>query len=222
MIVTQRGGTVLGFIVGVVVGLGLALAVAVYVMRVPVPFVDRGVVRKAEPEPPKAPNWNPNAPLAGRAGAITPAAPASAADPSQASPAPAAAPVTPPAAPPAAEAAARKDKETTPRESASPPAAKPAPGGDPIGELARERGAAAEPFSYFVQAGAFRSAEEAEAQRAKLGLQGIEAKVSEREQAGRTVYRVRVGPFDTRDAAERLKQRLDAGGFDAAIVRVQR
>jgi len=51
---------------------------------------------------------------------------------------------------------------------------------------------------------------------------GVEARVSEREQAGRTVYRVRVGPLQNRDAADRVKQRLDGEGFDAALVRVQK
>jgi len=50
----------------------------------------------------------------------------------------------------------------------------------------------------------------------------VEARVSEREQAGRTVYRVRVGPFDQRDAAERLKDKLEGNGVEAALVRVQR
>jgi cell division protein FtsN len=46
--------------------------------------------------------------------------------------------------------------------------------------------------------------------------------VSEREQSGRTVYRVRVGPFDKRDEAERTKEKLDASGLETALVRVQR
>ena len=41
----QLGGTLIGFVIGLLVGLGLALAVAVYVTKVPVPFVDRGVSR---------------------------------------------------------------------------------------------------------------------------------------------------------------------------------
>jgi cell division protein FtsN len=73
-----------------------------------------------------------------------------------------------------------------------------------------------------VQAGAFRTPEDAEAQRAKLSLMGIEAKVSEREQSGRQVYRVRVGPFNSKDDADRQKDKLDSGGFDTALVRVQR
>ena len=79
-----------------------------------------------------------------------------------------------------------------------------------------------DPFVYFVQAGAFRTNDDAEAQRAKLSLMGVEAKVTEREQAGRTVFRVRAGPFNKKDDADRLKDRLDGGGFDSALVRVQR
>ena len=79
-----------------------------------------------------------------------------------------------------------------------------------------------DPFLYFVQAGAFRSNDDAEAQRAKLSLMGVEARVTEREQAGRTVYRVRSGPFNRKEEADRLKDRLDGGGFESALVRVQR
>jgi cell division protein FtsN len=110
---------------------------------------------------------------------------------------------------------------------------------DPIGDLARARSGsgntasgdtqvaaansnAPDPFIYFVQAGAYRSTEDAEAQRAKLSLMGVEAKVTEREQAGRTVYRVRAGPFNKKDDADRLKDRLDSGGLETALVRVQR
>jgi len=75
---------------------------------------------------------------------------------------------------------------------------------------------------YFVQAGAFRSTEDAETQRAKLSLMGVESRVTEREQAGRTVYRVRAGPFNRKEDADRLKERLDVGGLESALVRVQR
>jgi hypothetical protein len=66
---------------------------------------------------------------------------------------------------------------------------------------------------YFVQAGAFRTTDDAEAQRAKLSLMGVEAKVTEREQAGRTVYRVRAGPFNKKDDADRLKDRSTAAAW---------
>jgi cell division protein FtsN len=104
-----------------------------------------------------------------------------------------------------------------------------APGSaDPINDLmkskaeAKSPNVAAEPFIYFVQAGAFRTPEDAEAQRARLSLQGIDAKVTEREQAGRTVYRVRSGPFNKEEDADKVKDKLSATGLDAALVRVQR
>lgn len=191
----QRGGTILGFIIGVVVGLGAALAVAVYVTKVPVPFVNKGQNHSPEQdaaEAKKNKDWDPNAPLYGK----NPAKPAATA------PAPA-------ASAPAAPAAAKTET-------------KPAVTADPLGDLAKAKTAAADPFSYFVQAGAFRTPEDAESQRAKLSLAGVEAKVSEREQSGRMVYRVRVGPFDKRDEAERTKDKLDGAGYETALVRVQR
>ena len=79
-----------------------------------------------------------------------------------------------------------------------------------------------DPFSYFVQAGAFARTEDAEQQRARIGLLGVESKVTEREQGGRTVYRVRVGPFDRKDDADGAKQKLSEAGVDSALVRVQK
>ncbi len=73
-----------------------------------------------------------------------------------------------------------------------------------------------------MQAGAFRTQPDADAQRAKLAMLGWEARVSEREQNGRTVFRVRVGPFGKRDDAEPLKEKLDGAGVESALVRVQR
>ena len=61
-----------------------------------------------------------------------------------------------------------------------------------------------------------------EPMRAKLAMLGWEARVSEREQNGRTVYRVRVGPFSKRDDAEQLKEKLEGAGVESAMVRVQR
>jgi len=213
----QRGGTFLGIIIGVVIGLGAALAVAIYVTKVPVPFLNKSQPRKADQDAAEAlknKDWDPNAPLYGKNPARTTAPEANPAQPA-------------PAAVPEASAARQA------RSSASAPAAaasasrsegKSATSSDPLGDLARSRsaGATADPFSYFVQAGAFRTPEDAEAQRAKLGLMGVEAKVTEREQSGRTVYRVRVGPFDTKDAADRVKERIDGGGMESALVRVQR
>jgi cell division protein FtsN len=205
----QRGGTILGFIIGVVVGLGAALAVAVYVTKVPIPFINKGQSRSADQdaaESQKNKNWDPNAPLYGKNPA-KPAEPANSekqagTDTSGAAPVPA-----PPSAPVA------KSTEL-----------KPAVSADPLGDLAQARaaGAVAEPFSYFVQIGAFRTAEDAESQRARLSLGGVQAKVSEREQSGRVVFRVRVGPFGKKEEADQAKEKIDAAGYETALVRVAR
>ena len=74
----QRGGTFLGLIIGVVIGLGAALAVAVYVTKVPVPFVNKGQTRSADQdaaEAKKNKGWDPNAPMYGKQG-VKPALPA--------------------------------------------------------------------------------------------------------------------------------------------------
>ena len=219
----QTGGTIIGFIVGVIVGLGAALAVAVYVTKVPVPFLNKGNGRGADmdaAESQKNKNWDPNAPLYGKNPARS-ATPAAATTPATTTPAvagvasaPASGNVaTAPAAPkPVASKAEAAKVETK-------------PGADPLGDLAVAKAAAkgnVDPFDYFVQAGAFRTQSDADAQRAKLAMLGWEARVSEREQNGRPVFRVRVGPFSKRDDAEQLKDKLVAAGVDSALVRVQR
>lgn len=212
-----RSAAMVGFIVGVLVGLGAALAVAVFVTKVPVPFTNKAHSRNPTQEAAEAErnkDWDPNAALQGK---------------NQSRPAPAAATTPSPAGP---TTAGRTDT-------------KPAASADPLGDLARLRASATppvvapavvttapppakplapgvDPFSYFVQAGAFRTAEDAEAQRAKLSLLGLESRVTEREQSGRTVFRVRVGPFDRKEDADRSKERLDSNGFETALVRVQR
>ena len=215
----QTGGTIVGFIVGVIVGLGAALAVAVYVTKVPVPFLNKGNGRGVDmdaAETQKNKNWDPNSPLYGK----NPARPA-------APPAVAASAPTPAAPDARAVASAPAPKPAASKPAASKPEAKAEtkPGADPLGDLAVAKAAAKgnlDPFDYFVQAGAFRTQADADAQRAKLAMLGWEARVSEREQNGRAVFRVRVGPFTKRDDAEQLKEKLDGAGLESALVRVQR
>jgi cell division protein FtsN len=215
----QRGGTFLGFIIGVVVGLACALAVAVYVTKVPVPFMNKGQTRSADQdleEAKKNKDWDPNAPLYGK----NPVKP-----PQPAVSAPVAVPGVAPAAAPSSAAAAKPDaKADSKAADAKKTETKAAASADPIGELAKAKTAAAEgePFVYWVQVGAYRTQEDAESQRAKLSLSGIETKISEREQSGRTVFRVRVGPFDKKEEGEKTKDKLDKAGLETALVRVQR
>ena len=228
---SQRGGTLLGFVLGLVIGLIIALGVAMYVTKVPMPFSNKNQSRSADQdavEAEKNKDWNPNGAIQSKP--VTPEVPADAAaanpaaatagvpNPGAGAPAPA---VT---ADPLADLAKKQNPNSAPvastpaapapAASAPPPAATPQP--------ANKAPATNDPFTYFVQAGAFKSAADADAQKAKLSMMGIEAKVSEREQAGRAIFRVRSGPFDDKDQAEKIKARLDASGMDAALVRVQR
>jgi len=192
---TQRGGFLVGLVVGLLIGLAAALAVALYVTKVPLPFINKVPQRTAEQdaaEVERNKNWDPNAALGSKA----PAKPAATggAPPPVLPPAPSPAPVTAAAPPPAASVAS------------APKPARPGAGG----------------LIFFAQAGAFTRADDAEAQRAKLALLGLDARITEREQAGRTVYRVRIGPFEARAQADAAIEKLQAAGVDSTLVRVER
>ena len=203
----EKGGFGLGLIVGLLLGLAVALGVALYVNKAPVPFVNKLPQRTAEQDSEEArrnQNWDPNAPLGGKAArqaASGVVSPPPAAQAQVLAPTPAPAPVA------AADAHTPK-AEAKPAASATAPTPAAAGGTDP--------------FIYFVQAGAYTRQEDAEQQRAKLALAGFVTKVTEKEQSGRTIYRVRSGPFETRDEADAQQQKLQADGIEANLVRVQR
>ena len=219
----QRGGTLFGFILGALAGLGVALALAVYITKVPMPFMSKTPNRTAEDaaaEAKKNRDWDPNAALSGK--------PAVKEAPAGVDPAVApAAPVAPGAPTPSADpvgdlAKAKTDAAAKPAAPVGTAAAPAAPSAPSATSAPATSAAAGDPFNYFVQAGAFRTPEDAEQQRIKLSLMGLPARVSEREQSGRIVYRVRLGPFDKKDDADKVKVRLDTGGLEATLVRVQK
>ncbi len=247
--VKQRGGTFLGLLIGVLLGLGLALAVAVLVTKGSANFSNKANVRTPEQdaeETQRNKTWDPNAPLYGKnpvkpnsaaSGAIG-AEPAASAVAAKAIPTAASAAVSPGASAPVAKAAASKASIAKASASAASALDKPAKtaSDDPIGDIAKAAGAAGganpgvapstaagpDPFVYFVQAGAFRTEDDAQAQRGRLQLMGIETKVTEREQAGRTVFRVRVGPLQQKSDANAMKERLEGSGVESQVVMVQR
>lgn len=212
----QRGGFVIGLVVGLLIGLALALGVALYVTKAPNPFVNKVQARTpgqdaAEVE--RNRNWDPNSALAGK----NPASAAAVASAPTVAPPIAAVPpvlVPPTVVDPGSPNAARgaRPAAATASGAATTVATRP-----PVPLLP-----GADPFQYFVQAGAYARSEDAEQQRARLAIIGIESKLTEREQGGRTVYRVRVGPFDKKEAADAAKDKLAEGGVDAALVRVQK
>lgn len=233
----QRGGTILGVIIGVVAGLGVALLVAVYVTKVPVPFFNKGQTRSADQdaaEAQKNKDWDPNSALYGK-NPVRPASPvlpedAPTATDGSATPEPTSAPVLEPAPPATVEPPAPRVTRDTGVASVQAPSPalrgepKPALSADPLGDLAKARtdGASSDPFIYFVQVGAYRSLDDAESQRARLSLSGVQAKVTGAGDSERSVYRVRVGPFAQKEDAEKARERLNATGMATALVRVQR
>jgi cell division protein FtsN len=220
------------------VGLAIALTVAIYVTKVPVPFVQK-VTPAATPNPEeeakKNSTWDPNSPMYGKnpAGSKPVATPDGDANVNPNTPPPSVLPPSATAKPPKQPdagsspsdpsdpigqiakatqspakpkpSAAPKDTQNSPTSQAEPPVAKP---GDP--------------WIYMLQAGAFRDQTQADAQRAKLALNGFDAKITEREQAGSPIYRVRMGPYNTLDDVNKAKAKLEAQGIEGATVRVPR
>ena len=210
---SQRGGTFLGFIMGLVLGLGLSLAVAIYVTKVPTPFSNKNQPRSSEQdsaETQKNKDWNPNTVFQPRAPAEVPASPT--------------------ASPSATDKSAEKPAEKTATDA---PKTEPRPAvtADPLGDLAKSKSGlstpatasnVADPFDYVIQVGAYRTLADADAQKAKLAMMGLDAKVSERDQGGRTVFRVRLGPYDDKVAAEKVRTKLEGNSIENTLVRVQR
>ena len=215
-----RGGTLLGFLLGLLVGVGASLAVAVYVTKMPIPLVDRGVQRKPaqpETESQRLQQWNPNAGLSSARSSTAPSA-TTAKDTA----ANGAASNTPAPDPIAELIQQRTGNAPVPAPVPSTPARSAAADAAPKPASPAASGNVSDPFLYFVQVGAFRNAEEAETQRAQLALQGFDARISEREQNGERVWRVRLGPFDSQNQAQAMQERLRGARFETALVRVQR
>jgi cell division protein FtsN len=207
---SQKGGFVLGLIVGLLVGLAVALGVALYITKVPIPFINKVPQRTAEQDAAEAErnrNWDPNSALAGR----NPAPGTSASGVVTGTEPPVRPAVAPAIEPPAPAVSASLPRTARAAASGAAPRASQA-------TAALTSGA----FTYFVQAGAYSRSEDAEQQRAKLAMLGLDSRLTEREQGGKMVYRVRVGPFDRREDAESTKEKLTDSGVDAALVAVQK
>ena len=222
---SQRGGFFLGMIVGLLVGLAIALAVALYVTKVPLPFVDKVPQRTAEQDAAEAEhnkNWDPNSPLYGNNPAKPKAVPKPAPEEVVSEPASAPEAAAAPSAPaPVASAASKPAKPAKAASAASAASSARDPASILSGQGVSTNGAS-DSLNYYVQAGAYSSSEEAEQQRAKISMMGLEGRISEREVNGRTMYRVRLGPFSQKDMAEQARVTLSGGGVESALVRVQK
>lgn len=74
---------------------------------------------------------------------------------------------------------------------------------------------------YILQAGAFGASGDAEAVKAKIALLGLSARVESAAINGKTVYRVRMGPYGTASELAEAKRKLGSGGLPALAIKVK-
>ncbi|WP_202845144.1 SPOR domain-containing protein [Luteimonas saliphila] len=72
---------------------------------------------------------------------------------------------------------------------------------------------------YILQAGSFGASGDAEALKARIALLGLSARVESGVANGKTVYRVRMGPYGTATELAEAKQKLGNGGLPALAIR---
>jgi cell division protein FtsN len=74
---------------------------------------------------------------------------------------------------------------------------------------------------FLLQAGAFKSPDDADAMRARLALLGFDSKIFPREQGGTTLYRVRLGPYGNLDDVNRIRKAMAENGIDVQLIRLK-
>jgi cell division protein FtsN len=204
----------LGMIIGLLLGVVISLAVALWLNRLSNPFVEKG--KMAEPTPKIAPAQPPPPAEAAKA-AEQAARGAKAAEEAKAAK----------GAPKAAERPrfefyqilpGDKDAEARAVPKAPPPAPAPASPPKPGSSPASPKPHGGE--VYWLQAGAFSEEKEADNLKAKIAFTGLEATVRAVTIPDKgTLYRVRLGPYQNLDDANRNKAVLSQNGVGAAIIR---
>jgi cell division protein FtsN len=203
----------LGMIIGLLLGVVISLAVALWLNRLSNPFVEKGrapePVSKMAPAQPQAPAEAARAAEKAAKGAV----------PSPATPDKTAATKTPDRPRFEFYRILPGDREVTDKEAAAPKAASPQA---PLAK-AGSSPSAPKPHSgevYWLQAGAFNEEREADNLKAKIALTGLEASVRPVSIPDKgTLYRVRLGPYQSLDDANRIKGALSQNGVGAAIIR---
>ena len=214
---TQPRGMFSGIVIGLILGLAAAVAVALYVTKAPKPFMDKSDSAHIRlPDLQQA--LDPNSSLYSAAptlegplfegklaqdplGTLSPSASGSTPSP--------AVPATPDTLGnliaqlpnPHTSASSKATAPTT----AAPKAAAP--------QLA------AAPTTYYLQAGAFRSFNDAEAMRARILLLGMDASLQSAPYENGTINRVRVGPFTGLDDMNQARSVLGREKIETSVVR---
>jgi cell division protein FtsN len=188
----EFGGTILGLILGLTIGLVLALGVAFYLSKTP-PQEKPGI---------RAPNL----PLT-----IKPVVPVEEEGASSAPP------------PLDLNKPLQSKKPATNAEASS----------DPIRDIANGKKPEQKPeqkspenktteATFFIQIGAYSKQAEADAQKANLAMQGIQAQMSEATVDGNVVWRVRIGPFPTAEETKPITNKLSGLGIKPTIIRANK
>ena len=81
--------------------------------------------------------------------------------------------------------------------------------------------AVADNTRYLLQAGAFQASGQAEELKARIALLGLGARVESASIKGKTVYRVRMGPYGTAGELAEAKRKLASGGLPGMAIKVQ-
>ncbi len=201
------GGTLVGIFVGLVVGLAVAFGVVWYLNKSPLPFQNKEIMPRAE-----------------RPGnGAVPGSPAAAAQ----------APAPLPGKPGDKPTDRSADKQRfefygiLEGKQQATPGAKPAAPGTPAAAVppaptsSASTAADAKPAeTFFLQAGAFQKAADADNLKAKLALTGLETNVQEVSIPDKgTMHRVRVGPFKSPEEMNRARTLLSQSGVQASVVK---
>lgn len=212
----SSGGTLLGVVIGLLLGLIIAVAVAFYLNKGPKPFADRTGGGAPKTAPKGAVNDDPNKSLYGKdAKAGNAKGGAGGAEDKKDEKRFSFYEILP-----GKEEVldARKAQEVARGDPKATPAAPAAPKADSKADDSKTVVKA----QYFLQAGAFGSAGDADNQKAKLALMGFEAKVETVEVDGKgTMHRVRLGPYGRLDDINRVRSTLATNGVDAALIKLK-
>lgn len=215
----SRGVTLYGVVLGLVLGLAAAVAVALFVTKVPMPFADkasRSTPKVLLPDVRDAPD--PNIGLHGRQQPVIPGTGVTPpGTPPASTPAPSQAPV--PGTDDLGNLIARLGKQAPPVDNQVATPTQVAPPAPPTAAPPPAASTANKQDTYFLQAGAFRGADDAEAMRARVLMLGLSARVEAATVNGTTVHRVRVGPFKGLDDMNQARSRLGGEKIETSVVR---
>lgn len=75
---------------------------------------------------------------------------------------------------------------------------------------------------YFLQVGAFTKRADADAQKAALAIQGIQAQLSEVTSDGNTLWRVRTGPYASVEESSPARDKLNGMGIKSTLIKTSK